>query len=128
MRQLTNMLLITNEVSIKNNNLPAGPYKVAPKFTRNISKHVDGRSAVELVAEITNTEENPFPVDIRVSMTGIFDTRGFKEEEVDSFLKINAVQILFPYIRTTISNITSGAFMAPIILPVVDVLSLFQEE
>ena len=47
---------------------------------------------------------------------------------MDNFLNIQAVQIMFPYIRTMVTSLTSAALMQPLILPFVDVRQLFQEQ
>ena len=127
MQPLVNMKLLTNEISIKNNHLPEGKFNLTPMITRNINVIDDTHSAVELILEIINSEDNPFPVNIRVSLTGIFDISGLPTETVDNFLKVQAVQILYPYIRTMVTSITSSSLMPPIILPVIDVKNLFPE-
>lgn len=128
MQPLVNFQIRTNEISIKDNHLPEGQFNIPSKLTRNITKNNEDCFEVELVLEIENSEENPFPIDLRISLTGIFEVSSLPPEEVDGFLKIQAVQILFPYVRTMVSSITAGAMMPPIILPVVDVKSLFPEE
>ena len=128
MQPLVNMEMVVNEISIKNNNLPAGNYNIKPVVKRNIGELDENHMVVELIAEIVNTEENPFPVDIRVSIAGKFETEKIPKEEVDHFLKIQAVQILFPYVRSMVTNITTNAMMSPIVLPVVDVRTLFDDE
>ena len=82
----------------------------------------------ELIAEIVNTPDAPFPLDIRVSLTGIFEMNNIPLEQHDSFLKITAVQVLFPYVRNIISTVTASALVPPIVLPIIDVKTLFQQE
>lgn len=128
MDPLVNMKLITNEVTAIRNDIPDGEYKILPRFTRNISLHSDTVGSVTLITEINNTEENPFPLTIKVNMTGVFDMSNLPKEQHDSFLKINAVQIMFPYIRNMISSVTTSALLPPIILPIIDVKKLFPEK
>jgi preprotein translocase subunit SecB len=128
MQPLVNMQLVTNDISIKNNHLQDGQFNVSPQITRNIGVIDKDHSSVELILEIINNEESPFPVDIHVSLTGIFDISGLPSEAVDNFLKIQSVQILFPYIRSMVSCITSCSLLPPIILPIIDVRNLFPEE
>lgn len=125
MEALAEFQIVTNEISIKNNDMPAGDYKVNPQISRNTGKLGEERYYTELMFSLTNTEDNPFPIDLKVRMTGTFNLRNIDKEQIENFLKIQGVQILFPYVRTMVSNITSSAMMPPIILPVVDVLKLF---
>lgn len=128
MEPLANVQLITNEISIKNNHLPDGKFQINHSITRNINTIDDTHVAVELVYEIINSEEHPFPIDVRVSLTGIFDLSNIPQNAVEHFLKYQAVQILYPYVRTMVTNITASSFMPPIIPPVIDVMKLFPEE
>lgn len=127
METLANMQLVTNEISMKVNDIPDGEFKIIPKFTRSVGMLSETTGYMELVTEIMNTPDNPFPVDIKVSITAVFDMDNFPKEQYDSFLKLNAVQIVFPYVRNIISNITTSAMIPPIILPIVDVKKLFPE-
>lgn len=125
---LLNMQLITNEISIRNNQLPPGEFKFNPTFTRNISRIDETHAATELRMDAVNTEDNPFPVDITVSISGVFDISALEEKDVEFFLKYQAVQILFPYVRNAVSSLTSTALMPPIILPVINAQQLFPEQ
>lgn len=127
MDSLLNFQLITNEVSIKRNQLQGEGYKIDPKLTRDVTITEDGKGIVELILEINNTEENPFPLDIRISLSGIFDISSIPDESRSDLLNITAVQILFPYLRSILSTVTSGALYPPIILPIIDVRKLFSE-
>lgn len=128
MESVVDMMLQTDEVSIKNNNLPDGNYTVNPQFTRHIGFIDKDTAYTELVLEITNTEEHPFPVDIKVVVRGLFRNRKIPKEQEEQFLKINAVSILYPYVRTIVSTITTASLFPPIILPVIDVSNLFPED
>lgn len=127
MEPLVNMQLITNEVSIKNNNLPNGQFTINPKFTRNIGAIDESHAFTELKVEILNSEDAPFPVDVVVSLTGLFDISTLPEKDVDAFLKFQAVHILLPYIRSMVSSITASSLMPPILLPIVDAKALFND-
>ena len=128
MNSLADLQLITNEISIKNNNLAAGQFSVSPTFTRKMGKTSDNKYFTELTIEMKDKEEARFPIDLRIRLTGIFDLSQIQEDQIDSFLKIQAVQILFPYLRTMVSNITASSLMSPIVLPVIDVLKMFPED
>lgn len=127
MEALAEMRLIVNEVSIKNNRLQDGEFTINPVFSRKIQMLLDHIGAMELTVKIENSADTPFPVDIWVSVTGIFNLSQLPPEQHEKFLKITAVQIVFPYIRTIVSNMTVNALMPPIVLPVIDVRNLFPE-
>ncbi|MBR6206970.1 MAG: protein-export chaperone SecB [Oscillospiraceae bacterium] len=128
MNTLGDLQLVVEEISIKNNDLPAGQFQVDPILTKKVERLDDTHHAVRLLLELKNTEKKPFPIELRVSLTGIAETSNVPEEAMDNFLNIQAVQIMFPYIRTMVTSLTSAALMQPLILPFVDVRQLFQEQ
>lgn len=128
MEALANIQIITNEVQIINNMLPNGQFKASPKFFRKTGTVDDNKHFTELTIEIRNTEETPFPIDLRIRMTCVFDLSNIDPDQIDKFLKIQGIQILFPYLRTMVSNVTASAMMPPIVLPIIDVLKLFPED
>jgi len=70
-------------------------------------------------------EEKPFHLEVQ--MTGIFQFQTELEgEELKNILKQQAINILFPYLRTLISNITVNAGLPPVILPLINVNQLIQ--
>ena len=72
-------------------------------------------------------EEKPFHLE--VLMTGIFE---FQTEmvgkELNNILRQQAINILFPYLRALISNITGNTGLPPIILPLINVNQLIQNQ
>ena len=122
-----NMRLATNEISIKNNFLPKGSFNLAPQIRRIIGQVDDTHASVEIRLEIRNTEENPFPVDVTASMTGIFDMSNIEEKDRDNFLKIQSVQLILPHIRSLIASTTAAALMTPLMLPIYDARTLFPD-
>ena len=128
MEPVVEMRFQTNEVSIKNNGLPEGQFTINPRFTRKTGFVDKDTAFTELGVEIVNTEEHPFPVDICVNVTGFFKNVSLAPEQEEVFLKVNAVQILYPYLRSIVSTITTASMFPPIILPVIDVSTLFPED
>ncbi len=128
MEVLTNMKLVANEISVKNNRLPGGTFNLLPQIQRKIGRVDETHMSVELQIVISNTEENPFPVDIRASMTGIFDMSKIAEKDRDSFLKIQSVSLILPHLRSMIASTTAAALMTPLMLPIYDARMLFPEE
>ncbi len=127
MEPLVNYKLITNEVHVVNNMLPDGKFTVDPHLQRTINKIDDKCTAVTYDLEIKNTDEHPFPIDIRVSVTGLFDISGLQEDKVDDFIKVQSCQLVFPHIRTIVATLTSSSLMPPILLPIIDARKAFDE-
>ncbi len=72
-------------------------------------------------------EEKPFHLEVQ--MTGIFEFQTELEgEELNNILRQQAVNILFPYLRALISNITVNTGLPPIILPLINVNQLLQNQ
>ena len=112
---------VVNEASIKNNDLHVGNFKLNPQIQKKIGKANSPENAyiVEARAEIHNTPDNPFPIDLVASISGIFNIEGDNEEEINNFLQIQGFQIVFPYLRSLVANMTTNAMMPPIFLPIV---------
>lgn len=127
MNTLVNYKLITNNISIKNNHLKDGKFPVDPKISRRIDTIDEKLSAVTYNFELKSTEEKQFPVDIEISITGIFDISKLDKKDVKDFLEIQTCQILFPQIRTMVSTLTAAASMTPLLLPIIDARKLFSE-
>jgi len=127
MGDLTEMRLITNEISVKNNHLPGGSFNLIPQIKRMIGQVDETHASVEIRIVICNTEENPFPVDVTASMTGIFDISNIEENELDNFLKIQSVTLILPHLRSLIASTTAAALMTPLMLPIYNARLLFPE-
>ena len=120
--------IITNEVRLKNNSMPVGKFAIAPRFTRKIGRLNGNNFFLELNVEITSTEEKKTPLDLFISITGIFDLAPFPESERDAYIKEEALRILFPYLRTMVTNMTAGALMPPLVLPITDLSKTFGDK
>lgn len=119
--KFNSLTLMVNEASIKNNNLPVGEFKLNPQIQKKIGKANSPGNAyvVEIRVEILNTPENPFPIDLVASLSGIFNIEGDNVEEINNFLQLQGFQIVFPYLRSLVANMTANAMMPPIFLPIV---------
>lgn len=106
---------------------------VSVKF--NLSRNVeylddeDNTMLVSLIVSVfEGAEENNYPFSLKINMTGIFKLDNIYESERESFAEVNAVAILFPYIRSLISTITANVNVPPLILPPINVVNLIEEE
>lgn len=68
---------------------------------------------------------------VKVRIVGIFEIVSgmaeLDEEKIIRFYKINAVAILFPYLRSLVSDLTSKGSEAPIILPTMNIAAMINE-
>lgn len=84
----------------------------------------DNNFTVQLAAKISN--EN-FPFEVSVTVSGDFFSERWKELNTKKDVELTVNQILFPYVRALISNITSAAGVNPIILPIINVAELLKD-
>lgn len=122
-----NFQMTTNELSVVNNYIPDGTYTISPQFTRTVWKEDDQHDCIRLIVEIKGSEEQPFPVNVKADLTARFETGDIPPEELDAFMNYQTVQILLPYLRAMISSVTTGAYMVPIILPLLNAHDIFKE-
>ncbi len=72
-------------------------------------------------------EEKPFHLEVYT--TGIFEFQTELEgEELKSILRQQALNILFPYLRALITNITGSSGFPPIVLPIINVNQLMEKQ
>lgn len=129
MYKLSRFSFTTDKLEIKNNHLKPGDFKLNPSITRKTGKINDKTFFTALVLSIKSDDDKRFPIDVFVDFRGIFEFSEFDDEEsVMTFLKTEAVQIMFPYLRTIVSNLTTSAMLPPIILPIADISKMFKDD
>ena len=127
MYKLTKTSFIIHELRITKNNLAPGNYQLKPYITRQIGKLKESVYFTKLFLSIENTPDQPFPVNITVDFRGIFEFKDIIDEtRVFDFLKIQAVQIMYPYLNSTVTNLSINAMMPPIVLPIIEAANLFK--
>lgn len=103
---------------------------ITQDFSADIAYDMNGVSYVQLNLEIKN-EKNESPFDLSVSIVGFFElnSEDYEEEDYINLLKVNAVAILYPYLRSIVTDITSKAnAFNPLILPPMNIASMLNEE
>ena len=127
MYKLVKSTFTTNQLKIVNNNLSPGNFELKPLIKRQVGKIKEGLYFTALILSIESTEEQRFPVDMLVDFRGIFEFGNIDDEKnIYEFLKLQAVHIMFPYLRSIVTNLSVTAMMPPIVLPIVDVSNLFK--
>lgn len=70
---------------------------------------------------------NNYPFTIDISLEGFFEFDGnLDKEQVYKMMEVNGVAILFPYLRSIISNITSSAGVQPLVIPTMNISKLIE--
>lgn len=115
MFEINNSKIKTSEKSIKIN------YDFKKKST-----YIDNKLELTIISNIfKDNKEAPFSILVRFK--GIFKFEKINESEKVKYEK-NAIAILFPYLRTFITNLTVNAGFKPILIPVYDFTDSFFEE
>lgn len=118
--KVINTIIQTNKISIENHNLK-GNFKMNPIYEKQIVKDSDKTYTVTLMFSILNSLEHPFPVDLTAHLSGTFTfSEHSTEHEMENFLAIPAVQIIFPHLRSLISSVTASAYLQPLLLPLLN--------
>lgn len=86
-------------------------------------------AAVELGCSIFEDLKEHHPFSLEIVMIGFFKYEANLEKEpLEKLLKVNATAILFPYLRSMVSNVTINSGFDPIILPVINVHKIFEKD
>lgn len=131
MEQLKSMLIferyVVNKVTFeRNENYDLGQKpKIEFSITKSVNK-IDNKMEVSLNTKVfENAKENNYPFEMEVQVTGFFEIEG-NVKNIN--FEPNAVAILYPYIRAIVSTYTANANVNALILPPINVNSLFSEE
>ena len=65
---------------------------------------------------------------MHMAMVGTFEIFEATDYEINSFLNLKAIEILFPYLRSAVSGVTAAAMLPPVMLPIVPAEKLFTNE
>lgn len=74
-----------------------------------------------------NAKVNNYPFSFSISATGHFQIDTENPDEVKAFLNVNAVAILFPYVRALVTTYTANANVRPLILPPINIVNILDK-
>ena len=98
-------------------------YSIAHRFI----KVDDNMGETSLRFQITRDQGLGYEMDIVVS--GVFEVENYEQTQEGRYLMRNtAITILYPYLRDTVQRLHSLAEVKPVILPVVDTISVFGDQ
>ncbi|MBU5437776.1 protein-export chaperone SecB [Tissierella sp. MSJ-40] len=89
----------------------------------------DGTSYKITTTTVVNDKENR-DINIKLVMSGYFGFRDegeLSEEQRDHFIEKNTLAIIFPYIRSYITNLTAQSGGKPIIIPPININMLLED-
>lgn len=110
----------------RNVNIPLSGTEFEMNFTRQIDTHADQTHyRVALTAHVWLKEDKS--IDLTVTLVGFFSCECEDEALKTSLVNNNTIAILFPYLRSQISLITTQPDMQPVIIPPMNIVSMFQE-
>lgn len=112
---------IVKELSFLNKGKVGETFQIQPLFSRKIDKLSDNEYEVAIKVELKDTIENPFPFDLTATVALITKIEGqITENELNDYLNNRCISILFPYLRASVTSVTSAALMTPLVLPIID--------
>lgn len=104
-----------------------GKVELAPVFRRAIHTLSENRHLLLLGVQIGDIDgDTSLPFYINVEIEGDFALS--ENDQADILMKQNAVAILFPYLRSTLTMLTTVANINPIILPTINLAKMFESE
>lgn len=95
-------------------------FDIKPQFSRQVRK-VQGNDKINFISlsvKIESTEAEPKPFDILVTLVGVFEVDVANEKEERNFV-IEGTKLLYPYLRSAVTNLTANAYIAPLNLPII---------
>lgn len=125
--------LTADELSFKVNPMQIAPdtkFEIKPFFSRRIqtSKENPKINIVILECKIETTQESPKPFNLTARFVGVFEVNNMNTNDDRRMFAINATETMFPYLRASVTNLTSAALINPLNLPVVSGATLFPDD
>lgn len=116
-----NITFTLNETFISTNQ----EVTLTPNFKRQINKIDNNTAEVRLFFDIDKNEDLPF--EIHVELVGSFELKNWESEELLPVMSTNTVAIMFPYLRTIVSSLTTNANIPPYIIPIINIARLLEK-
>lgn len=100
----------------------------SPKISYNIVKDETG-SKFNIIIGAKYDKENNLPFNLEIKIRGFFETLNeFSDNEKLEIVVSNGTAILFPYLRSIITDITSKSNFLPIIIPTINFSKMIHED
>lgn len=99
--------------------------RVHPLFQRRIKGIDQDRFIVRLSLSILPDAHLPFS--LSVDLEGTFMIKNWRNDNNKPYVLDNSISILFPYLRSLVTMVTASAGIAPFVLPVMNITTLFNK-
>ena len=120
--QLKQVNLRRSEFRMETSIQSTGEYGILIETNRK--RYGKNDRTLECTLSVTLQFKKEIPLHISVTMAGQFYITGEMDFSVNEFLDINAPSIIYPYIRQHIRTLSLEAGIKPIILPVLNFVTL----
>ena len=112
--------LIISECNFKRSEEELKSTRLDVNVQRNIEEYPPDRYKITLELTIV---DDAHQLELKVKCVACFT---MKQSNI-TLIEKNAIAIMFPYVRSYVSTITSQPGMSPIILPPMNIVAMFQE-
>ena len=95
---------------------------IKPQFSRQVRKSNENPKMmfVNLKVAVLTNENEPKPFDIEVSIVGIYELAEVADARQERDFVIEATSMLYPFLRSMVTNLTAQAYIQPLNLPVLN--------
>lgn len=101
--------------------------KLETKINHDIKKISDEGAIITLKYEILQDKDKSSPFSLCVIISGAFKMKDWEREENINIMKYDTAAILFPYLRSAVTNITAMANIPPYVMPTINPHTFFAE-
>ncbi len=125
--------ITAEELSYSMNRIKMEPntkFEIKPQFSRTIRQIKENEKIwfVTMEVKVESTETEPKPFSMKVRLVGMFEAEDVNTAEDKQVLAISTTEIIYPYLRAAVTNLTTNAFVNPMILPVIPAGTMFPED
>lgn len=114
-----------DKIDYRRNGIVSGEPEYRINFSREITVNSDDEFVASLQANISDENDT---MELHVRIVGEFRCElGENNHLRDSFVNKNSIAILFPYLRSQISLVTTQPDMQPIVLPPMNIVDMFND-
>ena len=109
---------------------PNTKFEIKPQFSRTVRRVQENDKLwfLTLEVKVESTEQDPKPFNIKARLVGIFEAEGIDSDLDRQDLVINMTEIVYPYLRASVSALTANSFINPLMLPVIPAGTMFPED
>ena len=112
--------IVISDCSFKRSEEELRSSRLDVNVKRNIEERAPNQYKIALELFIS---DDAHQLELRVRCVACFTT----EQDNSALIEKNAIAIMFPYVRSYVSTITSQPGMSPIVLPPMNIVAMFQD-